>query len=122
MASVVTDAKFTAAPCDSMPSPVSTVLALETNWNGVAFGPSAPKCTSASSVPPAAPEVVADAGSLPLVRPPSLTVASKPGTSTARIGVSSVSVTVKEPVAVLPSKSLAVKSNTRFRLSSPASG
>ncbi len=62
----VTVAVSTAMPCDETPNPASTVLASDTNWNGVAFGPSAPKCTSKSSAPGPVFADVTAAGALPL--------------------------------------------------------
>ena len=47
---------------DAMPRPVSTVVAVVTNWNGVPFCPSAPKCTSVSSEPAPAKRVATAAG------------------------------------------------------------
>ncbi len=111
---ILTTAKSTAAPCDVMPTSPSTVLALLTNWNGAAFAPSAPKCTSVSSEPATPPEVVADAGSLPVPngslapRPPSLTVAATLAATVT--GESSVMVTCSSlaaSVTALPSKSTA---------------
>ncbi len=129
LVAVSTLAVVTWNPCDVRPRPATTLLALATNWNGVALAPSAPKCTSVSSEPTVPVKVVADAASLPVpcvsvaaVRPPSFTAPVRPVAPATSIGVSSVMVTcssLAERPTVSPSKSTACTRPDRSNVCGP---